>query len=99
MASTAEDRRIAHLEWQVAYYRRLLAEDTAAPAYQVEAREACLAKYSREFHARLSRREWLARARQARRNDGGTWGMRTIADCVEGARVWHRKLMAIRAAG
>lgn len=48
-------------------------------------------------HARLSRACWLGRARAAGR-DGGLWGQRTLAECIEGARIWHRRLCALLAA-
>ena len=45
-------------------------------------------------HARMSRRCWMERAREAKR-DGGTWGMRSLAECVEGARAWNRRAMEL----
>ncbi|MCX8003346.1 MAG: hypothetical protein N2688_00060 [Burkholderiaceae bacterium] len=46
------------------------------------------------LHARLSRAAWLTRARAAKR-DGGMWGQRTLAECIEGARIWHRRALLL----
>lgn len=50
-------------------------------------------------HARMSRACWLGRARAARIAPDHRWGQRTLAECLEGARLWHRRLCALLAQG